>query len=353
MRTGQPFFRRFGTAEVTASGSGSTTTLIDTALLKEEDDYWNGSYIYLPGSDEVREISDFANASSTLTWLAAATTTITSTAYELWSQFTAHEVNEALNYALASAWPYFFLAAKDETTCIEASDGLYYTLPTTNTIRRLAQVYLKVYDSKTGQVTTVGGAATQLTDANASFTSADVGKYVAIYKDGGDANGEVKLVTAYVSATELTTAAFSEAPPEDCLYRLLDTSTVTPQQIMLDNWVLDKPEFPTEMWLGQHPSGWEGCPICYVYEYEHPTVSAETTSMTCPVEFLFNSAMAYLYFMKLASSPATEAPTWEALHKASSGAAQLYARVHAQTHLPATIVRHDRGGFGVPSDYPF
>jgi hypothetical protein len=339
---------------VSPSATGTTTTLIDTALLLEEDDYWNGNFLYLPASDEVREISDFANASSTLTWLAAvASAPTTSVDYEIWSQFTPHEVNLALNYALGSAWPYFYLAGRDETTCIEDADGLYYTLPTTNTIRRLCQVYLKMYDSTAGDVTTVGGAATQLIDANASFTAADVGKYVSIYKGGGAANGEVKIVTAYVSATELTTAAFSANPAEDAKYRLLDLSTVNPQQIMIDNWVLDRPEFPTEMWLGQHPSGFEGYPICYIYEYEHPALTTETGSTTCPVEFLYSAATAYLYFMKLASSPVTEVPAWEALHKAASGAAQLYARVHAQTHLPTQIVRHDSGGFGVPAEYPF
>jgi hypothetical protein len=354
LRTGQPFFRKFGIDAQAPSATGTTTTLIDTAYLKDEDNAWNGNFVYLPPTDEVREISDFDQGTSTLTWLAPMTAAPDANdTYEIWSQFTPLEVNLALNYALASAWPFFYLAARDETTCIEDADGLYYTLPTTNTIRRLCQVYLKIYDSIVGTVTTVGGAATQLTDANASFTSADVGKYVSIYKGGGAANGEVRIVTAYVSATELTTAAFSANPAEDAKYRLLDLSTVNPQQVMLSNWALDRPEFPTEMWLGQHPSGFEGYPICYLYEYEHPPLTTETGSTTCPVEFLYSAAAAYLYFMKLASSPVTEVPAWEALHKAASGSAQLYARVHAQTHMPTQIIRHDNAGFGVPADYPF
>jgi hypothetical protein len=354
LRTGQPFFRRFGSDAAAPSASGSTTTLIDTALLKEVDDYWTGHMLYLPSSSEAREVSGFASGTSTLTWLApVASAPDTDDTYELWSQFTPLEVEEAINYALASAWPYFFLFARDETTCIEDNAGLYYTLPTTNTIRRLAQVYFKIYDSVTGTVTTVGGSTTQLTDANASFTSADVGKYVAIYKDGATANGEVRVVTACVSTTELTTAAFSEAPPEDARYRLLDVNTVTPSQLLVQNWLPDRWSNPTEIQLGSHPTGYEGYPISYLYEYEHPTLTTEAGSTTCPEEFLLSAAMSYLYFMKLSTSPATEMGAWEALHKAASSAAQLYARINSQKHLASQILRHDQDAGSVPADYPF
>jgi hypothetical protein len=353
-RTGQPFFRKFGIDAAAPSGTGTTTTLVDTVLLKEGDDYWNGAYLYLPPTDEIREVSDFATSSSTLTWLAAvAAAPDTDDTYELWSQFTAHEVNFAVDYALRSAWPYFFLVGRDETTCIEDEAGLYYTLPTTNTIRRLAQVYLKIYDSVTGSVTTTGAGATQLLDSAASFTSADIGKYVSIYKDGGDANGEIKIVTAVPSSTQLTTAAFSTAPAEDALYRLMDYTTVTPAQILIQNWLPNRYDSPTEIWLGQHPAGYEGYPICYLYEYEHPVLATETASTTCPVEFVFSMALAYLYYMKLNSSPVTEAPTWEALHKASSGSAQLYARNHKQQHLNSQFLRHETSSTGISADYPF
>lgn len=353
LRAGEPFFRKFGIGQQTASANGTTTTLVDTTLLLEEDNFWRGYSLYLPSSDETRELSAFTNTSSTATWLAPiASSTSTSDPYELWSQFTALEVNEAINYALTSAWPYFFLATNDQTQCVKDASGLVYTLPTTNTIKRLCQVYLLIYNSNASKLTSVGADATQINDTSATFTASDVGKKVAIYKNDSNNIGEVRTVTAFVSSSELTTAAFSAAPASGASYRLIDTTDVFPAQYLMQNWVVDKYDIPTQVWFGDHPSGFEGHIIKYIYEYEHPSVSAEATSITCPEEFVIAAALAYLYMLKMASAPAVEIPTWQAMHKAMSGAAQLYAQGKGQQHMPATIVKHDTVA-GFPADYPF
>lgn len=353
LRTGQPFFRRFGTSQLTGSASGTTTTLVDTAHLKEEDDYWNGQYIYFPASDEVREISDFDQGTSTITWLAAiASSTTSSTAYEIWSQFSPLQVNEAINWALEMAWPYFFLSTYDESLCVKDGRGLKYTLPTTNTIRRLCQVYLQIYDSTTSQITTEGTTA-QVIDSSASFTSSDVGKYVAAYKDCGDATGEVKAVTAVPSSTELTVSAFSAALPEDGYYRLLNPNDTTPNQLPVTGFITDRPEFPTLMWFGTHPTGYEGYPFYLLYEYEHPTLTTEAGTTTCPPEYVYSLAKAYIYEQKMATAPAVELPTWEAMHGSSLKAAEMYARSHRQQHMGVHRLDHQADTFGVPADYPF
>jgi hypothetical protein len=323
--------------------------------LKEGDDFWNGDYIYLPATDEVREISDFDNGTSTVTWLAAITTaTAAADVYEIWSQFTPNEVHSAINYALREAWPYFFETDNDETLCLQGDGGLKITLPTTDTIKRLCGVYLKIYNGFASTVTTVGGAATQLTDASPprAFAATDVGKYVAIYEDDSNNAGEIKIVTAYVSASELTTAAFSAAPAEGAKYRLLDFNDMYPTTMPLYNWVVNSQDTPTEIWLGSFPAGYEGYPLYFVYENEYPVLTTESGDTTCPVEYVYNAAMSYLYQIKMSSAPAVELPTWEAMHRAATQAAQLYADTHKFQHMPSMITKHNTG-VGYPSDYPF
>lgn len=354
LRLGQPFFRRLsGTSAVTASAVGTTATLIDTARLLEADDYWIGDFLYLPASGEEREISDFANVSSTVTWLApVAAATGATTAYEIWSQFTAHEVNAAIDFALRACWPYFFQTTYNETVPIEEDAGLFYTLPTTNAIRRLCQVFLMVYSSVTGTVTTAG-AVTQVIDSAAAFTAADVGKYVAAYGDASTAQGEIRQVTAYVSATELTVAAFSIALPEDAKYRLLDKNDPYPQQIFLQNWETDKAEFPTQLWLGSHPLGYEGYPLRLIYEYEFTALATDAATTTCPAEFIYALATAHLYMLKMSSAPAASLGLWTSLQRSAGQTAQQFAEQNRWRHLPVTIRRHDTNLAGVAVGYPF
>lgn len=354
LRTGQPFFRKFGGGAGTASANGTTTTLIDTTRLKESDKYWVGSFIYFPSTDEVREISGFTQSSSTVTWLAPiASSTTTNLAYEIWSQFTPQQVHEAINQALRRAWPYFFLTGTDETLVIEDAQGVMYTLPTTNIIRRLCQVYLMIYQGVAGTITSLG-TTTQIIDSGASFTSSDVGRWIAVYKDGVTANGEIRQISVVDSSTQVTvSSAFSEAVPVGAKYRKLDKNTTTPVQLPVVNAIVDAPEFPTKLWFGQHPFGYEGYPLYLMYEYEYPDLTTEAGTTTCPLEYLYAMASAYIYLQKMQSAPAQENATWEAMHKSMAGIAEIYTKTHRMAHLPVFRVDLQAQISSIPSDYPF
>lgn len=354
LRTGQPFFRQFGANEGTASANGSTTTLIDTARLLDNDNAWRGSYIYFPATDEGRKISEFDQGTSTVTWLAPlASATVTDQEYEIWSQFAPNQVHEAVAHALRRGWPYFFLTGTDETLIIQDGVGLKYTLPTTHPIRRLCQAYLIIYDSVVGTVTSLG-TTTQIIDSGASFTSADVGRWIAVYKDGEGAMGEQQQISSVDSATQVTvSAAFSQAVPVDAKYRKLDKTTAPVQQLPLVNYITDAPEFPTLMWFGQHPYGYEGYPIYLMYEYEYPDLTTEASTTTCPPEFLFIMAVAYMYWQKMASAPGVESETWEAMFKSAANIAEIYIKSHRMAHLPMHRLDHQASLSSLPADYPF
>ena len=73
-RLNMDFALRVGES-ATATG-GTTTTLIDTAMLDQADDYWNGDWLYVvndadasTNDGKIRLITDFTQSSSTLTFL--------------------------------------------------------------------------------------------------------------------------------------------------------------------------------------------------------------------------------------------------------------------------------------------
>ena len=353
-RLSQPFFRKFGGGSLTASANGTTTTLVDTGHLREGENYWRGSYIYLPSTGEVREISAFSNG--TVVWqgpIASATTSGMS--YEIWSQFTPEEVHEAINRALRGAWPELFSTTSDETMPVQTDMGFVYTLPTTNTIRRLCEVWLMVYPSSTGTITSTG-TNVQVKDTAASFTDEDVGSYVAIYEDGETATGDVRQVSVVDSSTQVTvSSAFTQVLPTGAKYRLFDPSNSDGWQMMLNDWMVDAEDFPTEVWFSQHFYGYEGYPFKLVYEYEFSSdpLTTETSSTTCPEEFVFNMAMVYLYTIRLGSAPAAEVPNLEAQIKIHAELAERFKKTYVRQHKPSTIRRHDLAAAAEIASNPF
>jgi hypothetical protein len=351
-RTQQPFFRQFGVNEGTATG-GSTTTIVDTALLVHPDDFWNGDIAYNVTKDYQRVIDDFVQSTKTVSWLAAATAAVSGDKYEIWSQFTPVEVHTAIDAALADAWPFFFGAGREDIV-VQSDRGTRYTLPTaTNTIKILLRVYLKIVSSETGTLTEQMPTTTTIVDANATFASDDVGKKVAIYASDTAALGQVRTVASVTNPTTLVvSAAFSAQGANGDKYRLLDDNAEVPEYTLLQAWRVDKEDNPAELWIGSHPSGYEGHRLEIHYEYEHPALSTETAATSCPQEFVILAAMAKLYQMQVANAPATEVANWEAQSRSLAQAAAQYSQLHQQSHGSGTLVEFDQG-VGIPSDYPF
>jgi len=223
IRTGQPFFTKFfdDAANGTTTALGTTTTAIDTDLLLEADDYWNGSYVLFHTAtvEVVREITDFDQGTSTLTWLAPAAAAIpAATDYEIWSTFSPSQVRAAINAALRDAWPYFFNTA-DGQVAILSDVPPVYTLPTTNTIRRINKVILCAYDSVASETTSAAGADTQIVDSGGSFTASDIGKLVVIYEGTDDSAGDIRTVSAVPDANTLTvSSSFTSTNVENSIF---------------------------------------------------------------------------------------------------------------------------------------
>jgi len=87
----------------TTSGSGSTTTALDTTLFGGDDEYI-GSYVRFTSGDNdgsVSRITDYTSSTGTMTFAAVGATVAGSTTYELWrDQFDPQIVDEFINQSI-------------------------------------------------------------------------------------------------------------------------------------------------------------------------------------------------------------------------------------------------------------
>ena len=352
VRTGQPFFTKFSGAAETASAAGTTTTLIDTTALLEADNYWRGHYIYFPGTQETRQVSAFANATSQLTWLSPiAGATGATTTYELWSTFSPIQVHNAINIALRDAYPYFFEVGSDVLVLCEDWPTTY-DLPTDDTIRRILRATLLSYPSITGTTTSDALADNQIVDTNQSFDDDDILKAVSIYNWDNDCAGEYRIVEAVPNSYTLTVDDdFSDTIVEGSKYRL-STITKMPNVQVLSNFRLDRQTYPTMVWFGNEHNDHAGDFVLFEYEYDYAELSAETSATDCLKEYVILSAIANLYLQKLATAPATEVRNWEGMQRAMSEAAQKFALRNRSRHNTSTVTQWFPN-LGYSADYPF
>lgn len=114
--------------------SGSSTTLIDT-MLRKDDDWYNKKgyecYIYAGTNiGEAREVADWQRGINTLTLDPAFTSAIGSTSkYELHYIFTEADYRKAINLAIESLAGKYLVDIKDESTITLSADTYEYALP--------------------------------------------------------------------------------------------------------------------------------------------------------------------------------------------------------------------------------
>lgn len=354
LRTGQPFFARFGATNKTATG-GSTTTLIDTANLLQNDDYWNGDSLYLlstVNSGTSRVIHDFVNSTKTITFQEPVTAIQSSDPYEIWSTLLADQVNEAINEALRDAWPWFF-TVNEGLIVIQSGVGVSYSLSSLSPApKRIAQVHLEqISEDLAGTSVAAPGAQNYLKDTSQTFTSEHVGWQARVYD--GTSQGDYRTASALVDANTLEMSSnFTTTLDATSKYRLVNTADADLHWTPLRQWNLNSIDSPTILRLASHPTAFEGYLMRVVYEAEHVPMTLDTETTTCNQEWLELAAIARLYLTRLAHAPAAEIRSVAALQNTFAEAAENMARRRKQQHISGTILDWQRR-FAPPSDYPF
>ena len=92
-----------------ASGNGSTTTLVDANGIGGDDEFNGGWLVFTSGSNDglIRRVTDYASSSGTFTFKPAATaSTATSDTYEYWrAEFPPERIHEFINQAITQRTP--------------------------------------------------------------------------------------------------------------------------------------------------------------------------------------------------------------------------------------------------------
>jgi len=332
VRTRQPFFERYNSGYLTASSVGPTS-LVDQGNLKQEDDFWNGQYLYLPGYDISRVISGFVSSTGTLRFREPISGNITDKRYEIWGQFSAHDVNAAINQAILDSWPFFFDSVREY---IVIKYGTNSRLSLSKTARFIYRVAVENVALEHGTVTSTPSRQDYLVDSSKSFDSSYIGKEVRIHK--GTSAGDRRVITEVInSSTVKVASAFTSRLDTTSEYAIAPNAAEDSDYDIVFVWDVqgasnsNAVEFLTS--LEYH----YGLIARVDYEAEFQPLSSDTDTTDCPSEYIELAAIARLYLIRLASAPRSEMDTWIGLQRAYSEAARAYAQTYAYRHNAGVI----------------
>jgi hypothetical protein len=304
-RLNMDFALRIG-ASSTAT-DGGTNELIDTNRLRQANDFWNGSWLYIvndtSGTDndgEVRLISDFVNSTRSIAVVEPFSAAIANTdEYEIHSPWNALQIHDAINDAIDDAFPEFFDTVVDETTIIQ-EDTLEYSLPTGTAPYYVLAMWLEQVEDKDKGTVSSHQSTTTLTDNTKSWTTnAFDNMQVAIYD--GEGKGQNRTISGN-SATQLTVPTWTTNTNSTSKYVIKDTPTEQYDWYRIMAARFDQTYYPTKVYLTSNYSSALGRALRIQYIAKPPSLSAEDGTTIMPSGFVTAKAMALLHGMKVADS---------------------------------------------------
>ena len=353
-KLGMEFFQRVGTSG-TSTATGSITTLVDATRLKQADDVWNGSYLYLTSTGSVRLINDFASTSGTLTWLPAlGSASGSGTTYEIHTGFTADQIHDAINSAIEDGFPEFFEVTTDETTAL-TQDTLEYTLPGTPYF--VLSMWLESVNEKDKGTASVdpSGSVTQLIDTSKSWDADEWnGMSVAIYH--GTGKGQHAVITDTSPPDTLRIAAWlgtgTSAPDATSKYVIKDITEEVADWHRIVAARFDQTFYPTTTYLTSRYSAHAGHSLRVVYVAKPARLTTDSSTTVVPREYIIRKALAYLHASRIGDSRA-DSDRHRYLQQMYESMAEVY-KLQNKFRLPkSTMWIEQETVVDTPLEYPF
>ena len=359
-RLNMAFALRIG-ASSTAT-DGGTNELIDTNRLRQVDDFWNGSWLYIvndtSGTDNdgaVRLISDFVSSTRSIAVVEPFSAAVANTdEYEIHSPWNALQMHDAINDAIDDAFPEFFDTVVDETTIIQ-EDTLEYSLPTTTTPYYVLGMWLEQVEDKF-RGTASGGSSTTLVDSGQSWDNDKWnGMQVAIYD--GTGKGQFATITDTSSSNTLTVAAWlgtgTTSPSTDSKYVIKDTLTEQHDWYRITAARFDQTYWPTKVYLTSNYSSALGRALRVQYIAKPASVTTEAGTTIVPSGFVVAKSQALLHGMRVADSRSDQ-DRHRYMHQFWESRAEAYKLQNKWRMPKGTLwIEEETAGNQVPSDYPF
>ena len=359
-RLNMDFALRIG-ASSTAT-DGGTNELIDTNRLRQSDDFWNGSWLYIvndtSGTDNdgaVRLISDFVSSTRSIAVVEPFSAAVANTdEYEIHAPWNALQMHDAINDAIDDAFPEFFDTVVDETTIIQ-EDTLEYSLPTTTTPYYVLGMWLEQVEDKF-RGTASGGSSTTLVDSGQSWDNDKWnGMQVAIYD--GTGKGQFATITDTSSSNTLTVAAWlgtgTTSPSTDSKYVIKDTLTEQHDWYRITAARFDQTYWPTKVYLTSNYSSALGRALRVQYIAKPASVTTEAGTTIVPSGFVVAKSQALLHGMRVADSRSDQ-DRHRYMHQFWESRAEAYKLQNKWRMPKGTLwIEEETAGNQVPSDYPF
>lgn len=336
---GMKFFKSFENYS-TCSTASTVSRVVDTCLT-QQDDEWKNMYFFIAGDSNaasnvgaVRRITSFDAAGDALLpefdLLAAPTG---ATQYEIHNIFSTFEIHQAINQAIAEAFPAFFDIVSDESLVIKEDTTDYSLSSLTYSPWIISSVWLEQPDESM-MGTATAGAVGYLTDTNANFTGVDTNWKISIY-DGTGA-GQLRSVSSLTGTTKINVSvAFTTAPDTTSKYRVWNPLEQSQKWHRVYAFHTDLGEHPSTLYLTKKYSNIYGARIRLVYATQPAELTSEASTTVVPEEYVISRAVEMLAASRVANSR-TDRDKWAVMEQMYRQRAETY-RQRNSFRMPTTI----------------
>lgn len=296
-----PFFLRYKNGFLDAD-SGTTTTLVDTALT-QKDKFWNNAWVYRVATQEAALILNFTSVDGTLTLETPTTAFASGDDYEIHNLWNAYEIHEAINQAIRDARRVFIETITDETLVVQEDKMAYSLTGLSRAPFVISRVWLERPSNVRRGVLASASLTTFVVENSGILSDVNTNWKVSIYD--GTGKGQIRSIASVASATG-TVTAWTTTPDSTSKYALWDASEELYDWYPFDAIRMDSTkEFPDVLYFSVRPgSEFYGMRIRLEYAALPSELSLEADVTYIPASYLLPAAVAKLHGHKISDNRA-------------------------------------------------
>ena len=345
---GMPFFRRWPDGlqvQDTATGGtgtidGSDATQVVDSRFTQQRGYWKKQWLYDVISGEERQIVAFIKDKKALIpEYDFDSPPSTATTIEILAIHSPSEIHLAINDAIIEAFPSFFDAVEDESIVVE-EDKRDYELVTVvggrgvlNNHLRIKSIWIENVSSGGFFVPDTASTTTNIVNANASFSAANVDSTWSISVYAGTGSGQYAEITAKASADGLTISALAVGLDTTSQVRFWQRTKQTRVWVPITAITFDAKDYPTTMRMIENINAHRGLRFRVSFIREEWRgglgLTSDTSSTVVPKKFIKHQAMAKLLRQRARRLPG-EASKYVELAQQDQADADRFKISHSQ-----------------------
>jgi hypothetical protein len=299
-----PFFKYFNT-NPTADAGSTTAKLVDADLTQVEH-YWEGSWIYSPTAEAVRQVISFDAAADTIYPDRASAFSYATTEYELLTGWSAYSIHDAINSAISKAFPAFFQVTQDETLVVQ-DFRLDYALTVGTNATNGSDGYLTYapyrilsIEVERPSLAKTGGVASSSSTTVTVETTMDISDvtsawYVSVY-DGTGRGQYRKVISKTGQQITISSGSTPWTTNPDTTSKVHVWDPTDEKRKWTPLWAVkfDRKEWPSVMYLAQNYPGANGCRLRITYIHKPAEMTTDASTTVVPEEFIIPFAISIL-----------------------------------------------------------